>query len=212
MLSAFVEIPLISQVGEVIESLIFNGFEVNKVERIITPDGNYAQSAWGFNVTDSKVKNQVIWGYLDSVYFETLEKAEKHLAFSPMGLNYIPDGYSFEGVRIGKDNLNKYYKNSCTMRYISNGNDEGLNSFFSMSATYVGKNATMHIDTVGDIEKITLSSDNEALLIADFEVFLTKTNSKAYHYTIAWIKDGVGYSLSGIFDKEEMIRMAESIK
>lgn len=183
MLSAF---GVIQQAGEVIETLIFNVFNVNKVDILIADDGEIIDSSYRFKITDPKVKPNV-WV---NEYVSTFEEAEKYLDFKPKCLNYIPENYSFRDIFVdGNDSCRIYYSNDT----------EG--AFFSLSQQYVGENAEIKVYTTAEIEKIIISGDIEALLQTD----------KHGRYMLMWIKDSIGYTLSAS-EKDELIKMAESVK
>lgn len=183
MLSAF---GVIQQVGEIIETLIFNAFNVNKVDTLIAYDGEIIDSSYSFKITDPIV-NPNVWV---NEYVATFEEAEKHLDFNPKCLNHIPENYLFRDILV-LDN------NSCLIYYY-NDIDGAL---FSLSQQYVGENAEIKVYTTAEIEKIIISGDIEALLQTD----------KHGRYMLMWIKDSIGYTLSAS-EKDELIKMAESVK
>jgi len=196
--SALGIIPFMEHVGEIIETLLFDVFNVNKVDTIIIPnvDGS-VHSEYFFNITDPEVKSN---GILLDEYFTTFEKAEEHLNFNIKGLTYLPDGVSFRDIFVPNDN-------ECTICYERKGSDGLIETVFAFSQKYVGKNAQIYVNTVADIEKIIIGGDIEAFLQT------TMTNGyPRYNYMLMWIKDSVGYTLSlSTDDKDEFIKMAESV-
>ena len=223
-LSAFAGIiPSPLYLGEILENLSFKGFNANKIEEFdpsrftFTDDTSVSDmfSIWNYEITDPKAKaaQNFIWADRETpplkVYFKTLEEAGETLAFTPKGLSYIPDGYLFYNVSTFKDEMDNY-DNNCYINYISNERveeyvmNEAAGADIMLSATYVGENATIQIDTKMDIEKIILNGGIESLLMVreDLE-----------YLSIHWIKDGVGYLLSGSphLGREELIKMAESV-
>jgi len=234
MLSAFVEIPFLSRFwdfGKVSESFAINGFVVNKVDGIEPKDGVDINiylpyeltnpkigTIWSYDITDPKVnasmKGQKLMGEYLPWDIATFEEAEKILAYPLKGLNYIPDGYSFELVSIGKDSMgDSYYRNSSTIYYRKDGEQDLYFARFWLSATYIGDNATVYINTTEDIEKIMLNGDTDAVFMVSEHSHSETEQDIIKNYTISWIKDGVLYQLSSrFFDIEEMIKMAESIE
>jgi len=205
MSSVAYHLPYAAKFGEILESLVFNGFNVNKVSEIIYPDNDYnifgTTATWSYVITDPKVKKDLWFGGEGTRgYFETFEEAEKYLAFTPKGLNYIPEGYSFEHISLSIDGWGRYMKNQCVIRYTSDRSDE----FFSIGQDYVGKDAKILLNTVLDIEKVMLNGDIKALLMSDDRI--------PTHYNLRWIKDGIGYLIMGTWEIEELIKMAESIE
>ncbi|MCL2815419.1 MAG: DUF4367 domain-containing protein [Oscillospiraceae bacterium] len=195
-------------VGIILKSIIFDGFEANKVDTVIH-NGKNVGAIWEYEITDPKVIIEPKIGNVTDVYFDTIKKAAEHLDFTPKTLGYLPEGYSFEYVRLLKYN-NKYDKNSCEIWYRQHNKGELYNfdSFDVLSAKYVGENAIIKIATTSvDIEKIILNDGTEALL----ETIVTFSNGNSL-YQLYWIKNGVGYMLGNNFEKDELIKMAESIR
>ena len=206
LVSAVVYIPGIS---DIMQSLIFKGFEVNKFDSIGSPDYEIEReegvltSSWTFDITDSKVdQNQDLQFPLEGLYFDTIEEAGQYLVFVPTGLNYLPENTVFKDILLYKDGQNNYDKNRCSISYTKFKPDGAIEQYLYLDKQYVGENATMKINTILDIEKITLSNGIEALLMKE---------AKHELYNIVWIKNGIGYNLSGYFDRNEMIKMAESV-
>jgi len=193
--------------GVIIKSIIFDGFEANKVDAVIY-NGKNIDAICYYEITDPKVKIEPLNGYIEYVYFETVEEAAEHLDFAPKTLGYLPEEYSFECVKLWKNN-DKYNKNLCEIwyRHRNGGDLDNVDGFDVLVANYVGENATIKITTTSDIEKIILIDGIEALL----ETIVTFPNGNSL-YKLRWIKDGVGYILGNSFDKDELIKMAESIR
>ena len=200
---------LMSATGYIIlKSIIFDGFEANKVDAVIY-NGKNVGAIWEYEITDPKVKIEPKIGNVTDIYFETIEKAAEHLDFTPKTPGYFPEGYSFEYVKLSKYN-DKYNQNSCEIwyRHRNSGGLYNVDGFDVLVANYVGENATIKITTTSaDIEKITLNDGTEALL----EAIVNFSNGNSL-YQLHWIKDGVGYILGNSFAKDELIKMAESIK
>jgi len=194
MLSAFAP-----YMGKIIENLKSANFNANKFDKLISSyDGANINTSVMFEITDPNIKKQQVSGSLNLVNGGTIDEAKQNLAFTPKELKYLPEGFYFQNTMIFKDSgNNEYYQNECNLRY---GNDV---LFFTLSEQYVGENAQIQIDTTSDIEKITLHDETEALLT------IGKCNND---YEIYWIKDGIGYSLWGFFERDDIIKMAESVE
>lgn len=223
MLSAFiykvVEREHSWQVGTVLETLTFGNFEINKVDEIkFREDFEYLDSSTNvgtirhYKIEDREVyeRTQLSGDYREKVSFESIEEAVEtggeHLAFTPKGLNYIPQGYVFDFLSTIKDEKGDY----STYYFIRYKGDDTGDKWITLSETYVGEPFTLHVDTKCDIEKVTFNNGIEALLEindAEFAIY------NEYQYTLTWIKNGVMYSLDGLdLPKDEIIKIAESVE
>ena len=141
--------------------------------------------------------------------FNTLGEAIQHLGFTPSELEYIPEGGVFDKVVLNGAAQDYYDKYTCHIYYKTYQDNGSLHKTFALTAEYVGKNATIKVDTTSDIEKITLNNGIEALLLTrnymPYDVPMV-------HYEIMWIQNNIAYRIGGDFDRDDMIKMAESVE
>ena len=186
-----------------IRNLIFPGFNVTQVEWLSSPPpeserregGGVTVSQWSFDIKDPEVEQNLDW-YNPALEIDTIEEAMQYLAFNPSEFDYLPEDYVFDNIKI-------YNKNRCNIWYKKYMGYDGFYRDLALTAEYVGENATMEVKTIYDIEKIMLNSGIEALLM---------TPEHSEYYEIAWIKNGIGYKFLVVADRDEAIKMAESVK
>jgi hypothetical protein len=200
----------------VIQNLTFKGFEASQVYTLGSShiENRELTATVSCDIKDRQVLKyrQEIGKYyasgqMDWVYFDTLEEAVQHLEYNPSGLNYIPENGVFDKVVLhGNPQSDFYDTHSCIIYYKSYQADGSPLSKIALSAVYVGKNATIKVDTTYNIEEITLSDGTKALLMSDEKTELLTV------YWINWIKDGIAYETGGGFSRADIIKMAESVK
>jgi len=207
----------VSAIEGVIKNLTFSGFEANQVYTLGLPHFQDSEitAAYSCEIKDRQVlkyRQEVgpyyASGQMEWVYFDSLEEAEQYLGFTPSELNYIPENGVLDKVVLhGNPQSNYYDIYNCIIYYKTYQADGSPDAKFSLSAAYVGKNATIKVNTTNDIEKIILSDGTEALLIShEITELLTV-------YWISWIKDGIAYETGGGgFDRNDVIKMAESVE
>lgn len=207
----------VSAMERIIENLTFKGFEVNKYDTLNPSDLEYRIpiAAYSFDIKDRGVKKyqQEVGAYYGSgqmewVTFKTLGEAVQHLGFIPSELNYLPENCVFDKVVLHGAAQDYYDKYTCHIYYKTYQDDGSPVMNFSLTAQYVGKNATIKMNTTEDIEKITLNNGIEALLTTEIKMPYDKPFIR---YGIMWIKDGIAYDIGGSFERDEIIKMAESV-
>jgi hypothetical protein len=195
--------------------LTFKGFGANQVYTLGPSDlqDRELNSVWSFDIKDRTVQKyqQEVGAYYASgkmewVTFSTLTEAKQHLGFTPSELNYIPESGVFDKVILNGAAQDYYDKYACHIYYKTYQDDGSRKETFALTAQYVGTNATIKINTTGDIERITLNNGFEALLMTE----VTTANNVVLH-RIMWIKDDIAYEVGGSFARDEMIKMAESV-
>lgn len=230
MLSAFdkiIEFPSSWQIGTILESLTFGNFEVNKVDEITFTDDVSISSNVGavksYRITDPKAyaRTQLLGDSLEHVSFgsveEAIETGGNYLAFTPKGLNYIAENYVFDHLSTVKDAKGNYATHY-SIRYKKiegSERNDGIKSdetnayYLFLTETYVGEPFKLKVETKNDVEKIILNNGIEALLEKNDAGLIADNECD---YMLDWVEDGILYSLWGTFDREEMIKMAESIE
>jgi len=208
----------VSAMEAIIESLKFKGFEVNKYETLSPSDfeNKIPVNAYSFDIKDREVKKyqQEVGAYYGSgkmewVTFNTLGEAVKHLGFTPSELNYLPENCVFDKVVLHGAAHDYYDKYTCHIYYKTYQNDGSPLMNFSLTAQYIGENATIKMNTTEDIEKVILNNGIEALLMT--KIYMPYNKPFVIH-GIMWIKDGIVYDIGGSFERDEIIKMAESIE
>jgi hypothetical protein len=202
----------------IIESLKFKGFEVNKYETLSPSDfeNKIPVNAYSLEIKDREVKKyqQEVGAYYGSgkmewVNFKTLGEAAKHLGFTPSELNYLPENCVLDKVVLHGAANDYYDKNTCHIYYKTYQDDGSPDMNFSLTAQYVGKNATIKMNTTEDIEKVILNNGIEALLMS--KTYMPYDRHFVI-YAIMWIKDDIVYDIGGGFERDEIIKMAESVE
>ena len=206
----------VSAIEGIIEKLTFKGFEVSQVNTLGPSqiENGELTATFSCDIKDRQVQKYrqevgkyYASGQMEWVYFNTLEEAVQHLDFNPSGLNYIPENGVIDKVVLNGNPQNDYYdKYSCIIYYKSYQADGSPLSKIALSAVYVGKNATIKVNTTYNIEEITLSDGTKALLMSDKKTELLTV------YWIDWIKDDIAYETGGGFSRDDVIKMAESVK
>ena len=205
--------PYVQPYGAVIENLTFKGFNVNKVDEITLPsigshDG-YSATHWWVDNESREILNyaRTWWQHGSSaewVNVKTLEEAGRHLVFTPAELNYFPEGCVRDEVLLRQYPQGNYDIHNFLIPYTIYGDNGNPDSTFNLFARYISTNATVKMNTIHDIEKIILNNGIEALLLTE-DVLMSS-------HQIMWIKDGVLYHLTGSFERDVIIKMAESVE
>jgi len=208
----------VSAIEGIIKNLTFNGFEANQVYTLGTPHlaDRELIAVWSFEIKDRNIRKyqQEVGPYYSSgkmewVNFKTLYEALQHLDFTPSELNYLPEGGVFDKVVLNGAANDYYDKYTCHIYYKTYLDDGSPVITFALTAQYVGKNATIKVNTTNNIEKITLNNGIEALLLT--EIYMPYDIPMVLH-RIMWIKDDIAYEVGGGFERAEMIKMAESVE
>ncbi|MCL1794439.1 MAG: DUF4367 domain-containing protein [Oscillospiraceae bacterium] len=208
----------VSAMEGIINNLTFKGFDANQVYTLSPPhlEGRELTAVWSFEIKDRAVSKyqQEVGAYYGSgkmewVNFRTLGEAEQYLGFTPSELNYLPENGVFDKVVLNGAASDYYDKYTCHIYYKTYQDNGSPAETFALTAQYVGKNATIKVDTTNGIEKITLNNGIEALLLT--EIYMPYDIPMALH-RIMWIKDDIAYEVGGSFERDEMIKMAESVE
>jgi hypothetical protein len=208
--------------GNVADSLIFEGFEVYQTDSITPLEGPFvndntrsATMECSYDIKDREVRKylQEVGAYYQSgkmewVTFKTFGEALQHLDFIPSELNYLPENAVLEKVVLHGAAQDYYDKYNCHIYYMTYLDGKPAMNF-NLSASYVGKNATIKVATTDDIEKVILNGGIEALLMT--ETRYNYTDIPMILHRIMWIKDNILYEVGGTFERDEIIKMAESV-
>jgi len=204
-------------ITEIMQNLVFRGFNITRSDEIILPpvgDGEgYTTAHWTIENKDRSVMRygQTWWKYMSAaewVNVHSLAEAEQHLYFTPLELTYLPDNSERKELLLIQYPQGNFDIHNFIIYYMVYQDDGSPGIRFNLSAEYVGKNATVVMNTTDDFEKIILNNGIEALLMTDISM---PYDIPIIIHTIMWIQDGVAYRIGGSFEIDEIIKMAESV-
>jgi outer membrane lipoprotein-sorting protein len=117
----------------------------------------------------------------------TLEEARANLSFDVKTPSYLPDGYEFGHAMVlggEQETVSLQYTNGQERLYISE---------------WLSDDTEQHESKMGESEIVSINgADGEFVSMFGIN-------------TLRWSADGIDYSLSGTLDKEEMVKVAESM-